>query len=112
MTNDTMQPEIICLCGSTKFYDEFQQANHDLTLAGKIVLAVGVFPHMEGRLHNSPAKIALDDLHKRKIDLADRILVLNVHGYIGESTRSEIEYAKEIGRRVDYLEEITDKRSY
>lgn len=42
----------------------------------------------------------LDDMHKRKIDMADEIYVINVGGYIGESTRSEIEYAKNIGRGV------------
>jgi cell division protein FtsB len=49
-------------------------------------------------------KIALDELHKRKIDLADEVLVLNVGGYIGESTRSEIEYARKLGKPVRYLE--------
>jgi len=46
----------------------------------------------------------LDDMHKRKIDMADSIFVINVGGYIGESTRSEIEYAKKNGRGVQYLE--------
>jgi hypothetical protein len=47
----------------------------------------------------------LDDMHKRKIDMADEIFVINVHGYIGESTRSEIEYAKRTGKTVRYLEQ-------
>lgn len=104
-------PEVVCLCGSTRFYDAFQQANFDLTMQGKIVLSVGFYPHAkaehghgEGIGHSSVEKVALDELHKRKIDLADRVLVLNVGGYIGESTRSEIEYAHQRGRRVDYLE--------
>lgn len=105
------RPEIVCLCGSTRFYDAFQQANYDLTMQGRIVLSVGFYPHSkaehghgEGVGHDSDEKIALDELHKRKIDLADRVLVLNVGGYIGESTRSEIEYAERIGRPIDYLE--------
>jgi hypothetical protein len=79
-------------------------------MAGKIVLSVGFYPHSqathghgEGVGHDAMQKVALDELHKRKIDLADRVLVLNVDGYIGESTRSEIAYAEAIGVPVDYL---------
>jgi hypothetical protein len=110
-TLDGARPEIVVLCGSTRFYDEFQAANYDLTMLGKIVLSVGFYPHAltkhghgEGVGHDSSEKIALDELHKRKIDLADRVYVLNVNGYIGESTRSEIEYAERHGKPVDYLE--------
>lgn len=112
--DETNIPEIVCLCGSTRFYDEFQQANYDLTMQGKIVLSVGFYPHSkteagghgEGVGHDSTEKIALDELHKRKIDLADRVFVLNVGGYIGDSTRSEINYAIDHGKPVDYLEEV------
>ncbi len=111
MAGEPLTPEIVCLCGSTRFYDAFQQANYDLTMAGKIVLSVGFYPHSkaehghgEGVGHDSSEKIALDELHKRKIDLADRVFVLNVGGYIGESTRSEIEYAEAHGKSVEYLE--------
>jgi len=104
------QPEIVCLCGSTKFYDAFQSANYRLTMAGFIVLIVGFYPHSAEQAHGedvgcSPEqKLGLDELHKRKIDLADSIFVLNVGGYIGESTASEIEYAKQTGKPVTYLE--------
>jgi hypothetical protein len=108
-------PEIVVLCGSTHFYDEFQEANYDLTMQGKIVLSVGFYPHSkakhghgEGVGHDSAEKVALDELHKRKIDLADRVLVINVGGYIGPSTRSEIDYAIEHGKPVDYLEADDD----
>lgn len=108
---EEMKPEIVCLCGSTRFYDEFQQANYDLTMQGKIVLSVGFYPrakakagHGEGVGHDSVEKIALDELHKRKIDLADRVYVLNVGNYIGDSTRSEVEYAIAHGKPVDWLE--------
>ena len=107
----TGRPVIVCLCGSTRFYDAFQQANYDLTMRGEIVLSVGFYPHAkaehghgEGVGHDSAEKVALDELHKRKIDLADYVLVLNVGGYIGESTRSEIAYARALGKPVDYLE--------
>ena len=105
------RPQIVCLCGSTRFYDAFQQANYDLTMRGVIVLSVGFYPHAktehghgEGVDHDSVEKVALDKLHKRKIDLADEVLVLNIGGYVGESTRSEIEYAERIGCPVRYLE--------
>lgn len=107
------RPEIVVLCGSTRFYDEFQEANYNLTMAGKIVLSVGFYPHGkaehghgEGVGHDSAEKVALDELHKRKIDLADRVFVLNVDGYVGESTRSEVEYAKANGKPVEYLEPL------
>lgn len=100
-------PEIVCLCGSTKFKDEFREANKRLTIEGKIVLSVGFFGHVDGwpdeATHEN--KNSLDELHKRKIDLADRVLVINVDGYIGDSTRSEIEYAYSHGVPVDYLED-------
>ena len=105
------RPRIVVLCGSTRFYDEFQQANYVLTMRGEIVLSVGFYPHTkaehghgEGVGHDSDEKVALDELHKRKIDLADYVYVLNVGGYIGDSTRSEIEYAESIHRPVHYLE--------
>lgn len=103
-------PEIVCLCGSTRFYDAFQRANYYETMRGKIVLSVGHYPHSPETAHGESVgctpeqKIALDILHKRKIDLADEVLVLNVGGYIGSSTRSEIEYAEAHGKPIRYLE--------
>jgi hypothetical protein len=104
-------PLIVCLCGSTRFYDEFRRANLRLTLAGQIVLSIGCDTKSDGdltaaaELGTDPAAIKgrLDDLHKRKIDLADYVLVLNVGGYVGESTRSEIAYAAATGKPVRYL---------
>lgn len=108
------RPRIVCLCGSTRFYTAFQQANYDETMAGRIVLSVGFYPHAtaeaghgEGVGHDSAEKVALDELHKRKIDLCDEVLVLNVGGYIGTSTRSEIAYAVACDKPVRYLEETT-----
>jgi hypothetical protein len=108
------RPAVVTLCGSTRFYDEFQQANYNLTMAGKIVLSVGFYPHAkaehghgEGVGHDSTEKLALDELHLRKIDLSDEVFVLNVGGYIGESTRREIDYAERMGVPVRYLESGT-----
>ncbi|RNI17208.1 hypothetical protein EFY87_19565 [Flexivirga caeni] len=101
---------IVCLCGSSRFYDAFQRANFEFTMAGQIVLSIGFYPHAtsqqgygEGVPHESAEKAALDELHKRKIDLADYVYVLDVGGYVGESTRSEIAYATEHGVPVCYL---------
>lgn len=101
------KPEIVCLCGSTKFKKTFERINAQLTLEGKIVLSVGVFVHDLNTPITNETKHALDELHKRKIDLADTIFVLNVNGYIGESTRSEIEYAMYKGKTIKYLEKLT-----
>lgn len=105
------RPPIVVLCGSTRFYAEFQEENYRLTMEGAIVLSVGFYPHAraehghgEGVGHGCDEKVALDELHKRKIDLADRVHVLNVDGYIGESTRSEIAYASAMGKPITYLE--------
>ena len=89
------------------------EAQKRLTLEGNIVISVGLFGHAgdqevwdgmdEGTL--SKTKEMLDDMHKRKIDMADEIYVINVGGYIGDSTRSEIQYAEEHGKPVRYYED-------
>ena len=106
--------KIVTLCGSTKFKKEFLEIQKKLTLLGYIVISVGLFGHSgdnevwenmdEGTL--TKTKSMLDDMHKRKIDLSDMIYVINVGGYIGESTRSEIEYAICTGKEVHYLESV------
>lgn len=105
--------KVITLCGSTRFKDAFLDAQKKLTLEGNIVISVGLFGHSgdsevwedmdEGAL--TKTKKMLDDMHKRKIDMADEIFVINVGGYIGSSTKSEIEYAIATGKAVRYLEE-------
>ena len=108
--------KVITLCGSTRFKNEFLEAQKKLTLEGNIVISVGLFGHSgdsevwdgmdEGTL--SKTKEMLDDMHKRKIDMADSIFVINVGGYIGKSTRSEIEYAKEHGKEINYLCDVVE----
>ena len=98
--------KVITLCGSTRFKDAFLQEQKRLTLEGNIVLSVGLFGHSgDDEVWTAGTKAMLDDMHKRKIDMADEIFVINVDGYIGESTRSEIEYAKAAGKTVRYLDE-------
>ena len=98
--------KIITLCGSTRFKDQFIEAQKRLTLEGNIVISVGLFGHSgDKEVWTEGIKEMLDDMHKRKIDMADEIFVINVGGYIGSSTRSEIEYAKSTGKAVRYLEE-------
>ena len=106
--NNLMQPKIVTLCGSTKFKEEFFKANERLTLSGYIVLSVGFFMHSDSRIIDAAVKEQLDELHKRKIDISDSILVLNVGGYIGESTQSEITYALSQGKDVEYLEPVDE----
>ena len=97
--------KVITLCGSTRFKDAFMEAQKRLTLEGNIVISVGLFGHSgDDEVWTEGTKEMLDDMHKRKIDMADEIFVINVGGYIGSSTRSEIEYAKAAGKAVRYLE--------
>jgi hypothetical protein len=129
------RPTIVCLCGSTRFWREFQRASLRETLEGKIVLSIGAATGTDDdhfsalsrerdvRCVGSPSdwtddddfrtlsreeydqvKARLDELHLRKIDLADEVLILNVGGYIGESTLRELEYARATGKHIRYLE--------
>ncbi len=96
---------VITLCGSTKFKDEFLQVQKELTLNGNIVISVGLFGHSgDDDVWQKGTKEMLDDMHKRKIDMANEIFVINKNGYIGSSTRSEIEYAKATGKTIRFLE--------
>lgn len=113
-TNEHPQPLIVCLCGSTRFADAFRKANLEETIAGHIVLSIGCDTKSDADLIalgelTTEAKAKLDELHKRKIDLADEVLILNVGGYIGASTRSEIAYAMEHGKPVRWLEDPSDE---
>lgn len=99
------RPEIVCICGSTRFADEMLAANRELTFAGVIVVAPGVFAHREpSEKITDEQKAALDALHLRKIDLADRVLVINPNGYIGDSTSREIAYARATGKPVSFTD--------
>lgn len=106
---------VVTLCGSTRFREDFIREQKRLTLEGCIVLTVGLFGHSgdgevwEGMDEGTATKTKemLDDMHLRKIDMSDEIFVINRNGYIGESTRREIEYARITDKKITYME---DKR--
>ena len=99
--------KVITLCGSTKFKDDFLKEQKRLSLEGNIVISVGLFGHSgDNEVWSEGTKEMLDDMHKRKIDMADEIFVINKGGYIGLSTRSEIEYAISTNKKVNYMEQI------
>lgn len=107
--------KIVTLCGSTRFKEQFLETQKRLTLEDCIVISVGLFGHSgDDDVWKPGVKEMLDDMHLRKIDLADEIFVIrsnlfacqskNVGGYIGESTRREIAYAEKSGKKINYLE--------
>jgi hypothetical protein len=99
--------KVITLCGSTRFKDEFMEVQKRLSLAGNIVISVGLFGHSgDHEVWDDGVKEMLDDMHKRKIDMSDGIYVINVGGYIGSSTRTEIAYARAHSKSIEYLEPI------
>ena len=107
MTIDTpMRPTIVCLCGSTKYKDVFEKVTAEETLAYRIVLAPGTFGQADGIEFNDDTLKMFDELHRRKIDLADEVLILNVGGRIGKSTSGELEYAKKHKKPIRYLEPV------
>lgn len=98
--------KVITLCGSTRFKNDFLRIQRDLTLSGHIVISVGLYGHADGEYEkgiNEEIKIMLDDMHKRKIDMSDEVFIINRDGYIGESTKSEIDYAINTGKKVSYM---------
>ena len=109
------KPEVICICGSTRFADIHAVVRWEFEREGKICLMINYLPEWyakeqgwSGNDHfgeQAGLKEMLDELHFRKIDMADRVFIVNVDGYIGESTRNEIEYALKQGNPVEYIEE-------
>ena len=96
---------VITLCGSIRFKNEFMKVQEELTLDGNIVFTPNFFNNLKGEI-NAETKKMLDEMHRQKIDISNEIYVINCGGYIGESTKSEIEYAKANGKKISYLEDI------
>ena len=99
--------KVITLCGSARFENDFLREQKRLTLEGNIVISVGFFSNANNdEIFSDNTKLMLGDMHKRKIDMSDEIFVINKDGYIGSSTKSEIEYAINTGKKVNYMENI------
>ena len=96
--------KVITLCGSIKFKEEFFKMQEKLTLSENIVLTLIFFQSIKNEKINKQTKKMLDGMHRQKIDMSDAIFVINVNGYIGESTKNEIEYAKSKNKEIIYLE--------
>ena len=96
---------VITLCGSIRFKNEFMKVQEELTLDGNIVFTPNFFNNLKGEI-NKETKKMLDEMHRQKIDMSNEVYVINCGGYIGESTKSEIEYAKANGKKISYLEDI------
>ena len=107
MTGIGKRMKVITLCGSTRFKDQFLEQQKRLTLEGNIVISVGLFGHSgDEEVWKPGTKEMLDKMHLQKIDMADEIFVINVGGYIGESTKREITHAEQTGKPVRYLESV------
>ena len=103
---DIKKYNIITLCGSIKFKNKFIKAQEKLTLEGNIVLTPNFFNNIKKEEIDEETKKMLDEMHRQKIDMSDEIYIINFGGYIGESTKAEIEYAKTKGKKISYLESI------
>lgn len=95
---------IIALCGSTKFKEDIIRVRKELTLKGYIVLSPEVFSHFDNEVLSEDVKELLEEIHKVKIDMASEIYIINKDGYIGESVKNEIEYAKIKNKKITYME--------
>lgn len=108
-----MKPKVYVLCGSSRFPEAFHLANAHLSMQGHIVISLGLFGHADqptgarfltsDGLESTEEKQRLDELHLRKIDLCDALFVINFGGYVGNSTRREIEYARRQGKAVEWM---------
>jgi len=95
----------ITLCGSARFEPQFKEWNRRLSLAGHLVYSLSCYPSDHGGKdwYTAEQKIMLDLVHKDKIANSDAIVVINENGYIGDSTRSEIEHARALGKKIYYV---------
>jgi hypothetical protein len=101
-----MKHKVVVLSGSIRFWGKIQEMHERLELENKFVV-IGITPHVMPRDFTLEEEDLLDELHREKIQLADALYVVNVDGYIGNSTRSEIEFAKQLGKEIIYLEPLS-----
>lgn len=109
MSKFKVMPKVVCLCGSTRFKEVFEEMAAQETINGNVVLMPNVWLTAEEKekVETGGLKDQLDELHKRKIDIADEILIINVGGYVGKSTQSEIDYAMKMGKPIRSLEPVS-----
>lgn len=106
--SDNNRPTVICLCGSTQFKKEYEQVAREETLKGRIVLTLAVFSKADGENLDNEQLTLLHHLHRHKIKMSDEILVINKDGHIGNATKNHIEYAANLGKRIEYMEPIAE----
>ena len=94
---------IITICGSLKFENELKLWAEKLTLAGNCVLSI-ISPTTDVNTYTPEQRESFAKAHRKRIDLSDAVFVINKDGYIGNSTKSEIEYAKAQGKEIIFLE--------
>jgi len=107
------RPQIITLCGSSRFTAEMAVIAWGLEKEGNIVFGLHLLPAPYSQQPDHQAEFEgvaaqMNELHRRKIDMSDRILVVNIGGYIGEDTRREIEYTRGLGKPVVFLEKVAE----
>lgn len=98
--------KVITVCGSLRFKKEMMEISEKMELQGNCMLTP-IYPTKDDKdAYTDEEVIILDKMHKEKIKLSDAILVVNVNNYIGSSTRSEIEFAKELGKEILYYTDL------
>lgn len=100
--------KVVTLCGSTRFKEDFLREQERLVLEGKIVLLPCFFEYSQNDVFDEKIKLMLGDMHKWKIDMSDEIFVINKKGYVGSSTKSEIEYALKTNKKVVFMEQKSE----
>ena len=99
--------KVITICGSMKFIQEMMEISEKIELQGNVVLLPIYNPSRPNKESFTIEEIAmLDKMHRERIKISDAILVVNVNGYIGDSTKSEIEFAKALNKEIIYYTDM------
>jgi hypothetical protein len=98
--------KVITLCGSYRFKEEMAEVAEIMTLAGNCVLTPNELTRESKDDYTEEEARMIDMMHKEKIRISDAILVVNVGKYIGKSTKSEIEFAEELGKEILYYTDL------
>ena len=98
--------KIITVCGSLNFKNEMIELAEKMELQGNCILCPIYPTNPDKDAYTEDEVLMLDKMHKEKIKLSDAILVVNVNGYIGNSTKSEIDYAKSLNKEILYYTDL------